>query len=455
MSTPTPSHLPPASLTEVGADTLDVDEEFARHLDSIDPLRSVRDRFHIPPARHARGADPALEGDSLYLCGNSLGLQPKAVGTLMEQELRDWAELAVEAHFHAGRSEQGWYDYHEVFRETGARLVGAQPAEVVMMNSLTVNLHLMMMSFYRPDGARRVVVIEDGAFPSDTYAVKTHLAARGMDPAADLVLLRPRAGEETLRTDDIEQTIAELGGRLALVMLGGVNFRTGQVLDMERVVKATHAVGAIAGFDLAHAAGNIPLALHDWNVDFACWCSYKYLNAGPGAIAGCFVHQRHGENPALPRFAGWWGNDPKRRFRMHLEPEFVPCAGADGWQISNPPIFAMVPLRASLAIFDEFGMDTLRRKSLVLTGYLEFLLRQWMPRECRIITPANPGERGCQLSIRVSGSDGGAPKARFAALQRRGVICDFREPDVIRVAPVPLYNSFHDVWRFAQTLAGR
>jgi len=315
-----------------------------------------------------------------------------------------------------------------------------------------------MMSFYHPDGARRVVVIEDGAFPSDTYAVKTHLAARGMDVATDLVLLRPRAGEETLRTDDIEQTIAELGERLALVMLGGVNFRTGQVLDMERIVKATHAVGAIAGFDLAHAAGNIPLSLNAWNVDFACWCSYKYLNAGPGAIAGCFVHQRHGENPALPRFAGWWGNDPKRRFRMHLEPEFIPAAGADGWQISNPPIFAMVPLRASLAIFDEFGMDALRRKSLVLTGYLEFLLRQWMPQECRIITPANPGERGCQLSIQVTGTHGSGgtePKTRFAALQRRGVICDFREPDVIRVAPVPLYNGFHDVWRFARILSGR
>ncbi len=453
MSPSNPSVSSPSSLANVGADTLSVDEAFALHLDSIDPLRSVRERFHIPSARNARGADPSLDGDSLYLCGNSLGLQPKAVGDLMMRELRDWAELAVEAHFHPGHSGQGWYDYHEAFRDTGARLVGAEPGEVVMMNGLTVNLHLMMVSFYRPQGERRVVVIEDGAFPSDTYAVKTHLVARGMDPKTDLVLLRPRDGEETLRTEQIEATIAALGERLALVMLGGVNFRTGQVLDMPRIVKATHAVGAIAGFDLAHAAGNIPLALHDWNVDFACWCSYKYLNAGPGAVAGCFVHRRHGENPALPRFAGWWGNDPQRRFRMHLEPEFTPRAGADGWQLSNPPILAMVPLRASLAIFDEFGMDALRRKSLVLTGYLEFLLRQWMPRACRIITPTNPGERGCQLSIQVPGADGGTPKDRFTALQRRGVICDFREPDVIRVAPVPLYNGFHDVWRFAQILA--
>jgi len=437
----------PKTLEQINAESLLPEEAFARHLDAIDPLAKYRDKFHIPPARHARGADPRLDGDSIYLCGNSLGLQPKRVSDLMAQELRDWADLAVEAHFHGA---QPWYDYHEVFRDTGARLVGAEPGEVVMMNGLTVNLHLMMMSFYQPRAERRVVVIEDGAFPSDTYAVKTHLVARGMEPEHDLVLLRPRDGEETLRTEEIEATIAALGERLALVMLGGVNFRTGQVLDMERIVRAGHAVGAVVGFDLAHAAGNIPLRLHDWNVDFACWCSYKYLNAGPGAVAGCFVHRRHGEDPSLPRFAGWWGNDPQVRFRMHLEPEFVPRVGADGWQLSNPPILAMVPLRASLALFDEVGMDHLRRKSLVLTGYLEFLLRRLMPDACRIITPCDPGERGCQLSIQVSD----APRARFDALQRQGVICDFREPDVIRVAPVPLYNRFHDVWRFARILAG-
>ena len=427
-------------LAAINAASFSTDEAFARHLDEIDPLAKYRARFHIPPTREG--------GESIYLCGNSLGLMPRQARTLVDQELEDWARLGVEGHFHARCP---WFPYHEVFRETGARLVGGRPGEVVMMNSLTVNLHLLMVSFYRPTESRRRIMIEDGAFPSDTYAVKTHLAARGVDPAEALVLLQPRPGEQTLRTEDIEAAIAREGERLALVMLGGVNFRTGQVMDMARIVAAAHGVGALCGFDLAHAAGNIPLSLHDWNVDFACWCSYKYLNAGPGAIAGAFVHERHGRDATVPRFGGWWGNDPATRFRMHLEPEFVPVPSAESWQVSNPPILAMAPLRASLEIFDEVGMAALRRKSLVLTGYLEFLLREWLPRDCRLITPSNPGERGCQLSIQVLSE----PKARFKALESQGVICDFREPDVIRVAPVPLYNGFAEVWGFARGLGAK
>lgn len=428
------------SLADINVASFSTDEEFARHLDAIDELGPVRDRFHIPLVRDGR--------ESIYFCGNSLGCMPRDARRLVDQELEDWARLGVEGHLHA---RSPWYPYHEVFRETGARLVGAQPGEVVMMNSLTVNLHLMMVSFYRPTPGRDRVIIEDGAFPSDTYAVKTHLRARGVDPAAALVLLQPRPGEVLLRTEDIEAAIAREGERLALVMLGGVNFRTGQVMDMRAITSAAHCVGARCGFDLAHAAGNIPLALHDWNVDFACWCSYKYLNAGPGAIAGAFVHERHGRDASIPRLGGWWGNDPATRFRMHLEPEFIPVPSAESWQLSNPPILAMAPLRASLDIFDEVGMARLRRKSLVLTGYLEYLLREWMPKECRLISPSDSGQRGCQLSIQVLDE----PKARFEALEEHGVICDFREPDVIRAAPVPLYNGFHEVWRFAQVLGGR
>ncbi len=428
------------SQTDVNVASFSTDEAFARQLDAVDPLREHRERFHIPPARHR-------SGESIYLCGNSLGLMPREAKTIVETELRDWAQLAVEAHFEGTTP---WYSYHEIFRESGARLVGGRPGEVVMMNSLTVNLHLLLMSFYRPEGRRRRIIMEDGAFPSDTYAIKTHLAARGMDPARDLLLLTPRSGEQTLRIEEIEEVIHREGEQLALVMLGGVNFRTGQLLDLRRITSAAHAVGALAGFDLAHAAGNVPLALHADQVDFACWCSYKYLNSGPGAIAGAFVHERHGADSSIPRFAGWWGNDPDTRFRMHLEPEFHPRGGADGWQISNPPILAMAPLKASIAIFDEVGMPALRRKSLLLTGYLEFLLRELMPAQCRVITPTASDERGCQLSIQVLEE----PRARFDALAKDDIICDFREPDVIRVAPVPLYNSFLDAWTFATRLAG-
>lgn len=416
------------------------DEEFARHLDSIDPLRRFRGQFHIP--RRAGTSEPVM-----YFAGNSLGLQPRSVRELIEQELRDWEKLAVDAHF---KGHTPWYSYHESVREAGERLVGAKPGanEIVMMNSLTINLHLMMVSFFRPDKKRTKILIEEPCFPSDIYAVKSHLRTRGLDPAKHLLIASPRNGEQTIRMEDLEALIAREGESIALILLGGVNFFTGQAFDMERITRIGHEHGCIVGFDLAHAAGNLALRLHDWDVDFACWCSYKYLNAGPGAVAGCFVHERHGQNLDLPRYAGWWGNDPATRFRMHLEPEFVPVAGADAWQVSNPPILSMTPLRASLAIFDEAGMDALRAKSLKLTGYLRFLLETASAKSWQIITPAAPEAHGCQLSMLVHDH----PRQRFRALENEGVVCDFREPNVIRVAPVPLYNTFHEVWRFASIL---
>ncbi len=414
-------------------------EEFARSLDEADPLRGFRERFEIPPGPGGR--------PQIYFCGNSLGLMPAAARTIVEEELDDWSALGVEAHL---RGRRPWYSYHEIFAASGARLVGARPGEVVMMNSLTVNLHLMMVSFYRPQGARRRVLMEHPAFPSDLYAVRTHLRARGIDPDEALVQVRPRAGEQAIRTEDVEAILAEQGERIALVLLPGVNFFTGQVFDVGRITAAAHARGCTAGFDLAHAAGNVELRLHEWSVDFACWCSYKYLNAGPGSVAGCFVHERHGGDPELPRFAGWWGDDPETRFQMHRKREFVPQPGAAGWQVSNPPILSMAPLRASLDIFDQAGMHALRAKSRRLTGYLRFLVERIDPGRCRIITPSGAEAQGCQLSILV----GDDPRARHAALLDAGVACDFREPDVIRVAPVPLYNTFHEVWRFARILAG-
>jgi len=431
-----------ASLAELSVRSFEPSEEFARHLDAIDPLRGERERFACPPGPH--------DGRCIYLCGNSLGLMPLAARDEVIGELDDWARLAVEGHAKARRP---WYSAHEDFRESGARLVGAKPGEVVMMNSLTVNLHLMMVSFFRPAGKRTRILIEDSAFPSDTYAVKTHLASRGLDPAEHLLLAKPRPGERTLRSEDLEALIARHADELALVLLGGVHFFTGQAHDIARITRAGHAAGATVGWDLAHAAGNLDLALHDAGVDFACWCSYKYLNAGPGAIAGCFVHERHGGDAALPRYAGWWGNDPATRFRMQLIPEFVPREGADGWQLSNPPILSLAPLRASLAIFDRIGMAALRAKSRALTGYFHWLLRELAAERpgtpWEIVTPVDPEARGCQLSILVHDR----PKERFAALRDAGVVGDFREPNVIRLAPTPLYNGFLDVWRTARALA--
>jgi len=361
--------------------------------------------------------------------------------------LDNWAKFGVDAHHAAGTP---WYSYHEALRNPTARLAGAQPIEVICMNSLTVNLHLMMATFYRPTKSRFKVLMEDPAFPSDTYAIKTQIAHHGLDPKDALILARPRSGEFTIRTEDIIDLIEKHADHLALVMFAGVNFFTGQLFDIAEITAAAHKRGIIVGFDLAHAIGNVPLLLHDWNVDFAVWCSYKYLNAGPGAIAGAFVHERHATNTKLPRLAGWFGNDPNTRFRLHLEPEFIPVPSADGWQISNPPIFSMAPLRASLSIFDEVGgMERLRAKSIKLTGYLEFLLMEIGSKKFSVITPGDPNARGCQLSIVAHQH----PKELHNELVAAGVKCDFREPNVIRVAPTPLYSTFHEVWSFAQILA--
>ena len=414
------------------------DEDFARQLDEADPLRGYREQFHIP--RRPDG-EPVI-----YFCGNSLGLQPKSARAMVEQEMNDWADSAVDAHF---KSDSAWYPYHELFRETGARLVGALPGEVVMMNSLTVNLHFMMVSFYRPTKNRYKILIDYPTFPSDTYAIKSQLQHHGYDARDALVILKPRDGEHTIRAEDIERTLADQGDQIALVMLAGVNFFTGQLYDLEQVTRLAHQQGCTVGFDLAHAAGNVPLQLHDWGVDFAVWCSYKYLNSGPGAIAGCFVHERHGHDTDLPRFAGWWGNDPEKRFLMHLLPDFEPVRGAEGWQISNPPILSAAPLRASLAMFDAAGMSALRVKSEKLTGYLQYLLGRLPADRFEVITPRAPERRGCQLSILMHDR----PKEYHRALLDAGVVCDFREPNVVRVAPVPLYNTFHDAWRFAEALA--
>src|SRR5436190_4870854 len=416
-------------------------EEFALQLDAEDPLRHLRQKFHLPLGKNGKPV--------VYFAGNSLGLMPKSARQIVDEELDNWASLGVDAHHATGTP---WYSYHEALREPISRLVGAKPLEVICMNSLTVNLHLMMATFYRPTKSRFKILMEEPAFPSDTYAIKTQIAHHGLAPKDALILARPRKGEFTIQTEDIVDLIEKHADQLAVVMFAGVNFFTGQLFDIETITAAAQASGIVVGFDLAHAAGNAPLKLHDWNVDFAVWCSYKYLNAGPGAVAGAFVHERHATNTKLPRFAGWFGNDPNTRFRLHLEPEFVPVASADGWQISNPPIFSMAPLRASLAIFDDAGgMEALRAKSIRLTGYLEFLLESnHGDKRFTVITPGEMDARGCQLSILVHEH----PKELFRKLQvAGGVKCDFREPNVIRVAPTPLYNTFREVWRFAKIVA--
>ncbi|MBC7834699.1 MAG: kynureninase [Phycisphaerales bacterium] len=448
--------MPSPSLSSIpGAPKFaDPSEAFALRQDEQDVLRHARELFTIPRSP-ANGHQ-----DAIYLTGNSLGAMPKSVRPAIEQELADWERLGVEAHMHG---KNPWVPYHEACREPASRLVGALPSEVVLMNSLTVNLHLLMVSFYRPTTERFKIVIEDTAFPSDSYAVQSQAAFYGFDASAAIIRLKPREGETALRTDDILASIDREGPSLALVLLGAVNYLTGQWFDMPRITAHARSKGIIVGWDLAHAAGNVPLSLHDWNVDFAAWCSYKYLNSGPGAVAGAFVHERHGGGGArgggaidspdyLHRFAGWWGNDPAARFKMG--PDFAAAPGADGWQISNPPIFSLAPVRVSLGIFDRFGMPTLRAKSLALTGYLEWLLTRHDPdnptasSRFTILTPRDPAQRGCQLSIAVQGCG----REMLSKLHARGVICDFREPNVVRAAPVPLYTSFHDVWRFAQAL---
>lgn len=401
---------------------------WAEAQDAADPLRAFRDEFHIP--QH--------DGhDTLYLCGNSLGLQPKGVRAAIEAELSDWSELAVEAHF---RGKSPWVRYHEYVRDAMAGMVGAHPHEVVAMNSLGVNLHLMLVSFYRPTAERPAILMEAGAFPTDRYALESQVRFHGFDPATDLIEIEPDGAGGTLSMGAIERAIAEHGHRVALIVLPGVQYRTGQVFDLASIARLGHAQGCIVGFDLAHGVGNLPLALHDSGADFAVWCTYKYLNAGPGAVAGCFVHERHA-NADVPRFAGWWGHDKHTRFKMG--PQFVPTPGADGWQLSNPPILALAPLRASLDVFTRAGMPRLVEKSGRLTAYLDWLIRTRLDDTLDIVTPNDPAQRGAQLSIRVrAGRDAG--RSLFEYLERHGVIGDWREPDVIRLSPTPLYNRYTD-----------
>ncbi len=406
-------------------------EAFADAMDAQDSLARFRERFFIPKTRDGK--------EWIYLCGHSLGLQPKAARDYINQELCDWAELGVEAHFHA---KNPWMPYHRLLTEQTATLVGAEPHEVVVMNSLTVNLHLMMVSLYRPTAERRKILIERGAFPSDQYAVKSQIRFHGLDPADALVELTPREGETCLRDEDIQAVIDRQGHAIALILLGGVNYATGQVFDMQQITSAGHQKGCVVGFDLAHAVGNIPLRLHDWGADFAVWCSYKYLNGGPGCVAGCFVHEGHAHASDLPRFAGWWGHDQNTRFQMG--PEFHPMPGVEGWQLSNPPIMALAPLRASMEIFAEADMQPLRAKSVSLTGYLEFLLRRNASPKFSIVSPTEEKRRGAQLSIRIPQNG----RAVCEKLTAEGIIGDWREPDTFRVAPVPLYNRYKDVHSF-------
>ena len=409
--------------------------DFAAAMDARDPLAHFRDRFFIPKT-------PSGD-DCIYLCGHSLGLQPKTTRSFIEQELQDWAELGVEGHFHARNP---WMTYHRLLAQQSAAIVGALPSEVVVMNSLTVNLHLMMTSFYRPTTERHKILVESGAFPSDQYAVKSQLRFHGFGPASSLLELTPREGKLCMRTEDIESLIEHEGHSIALILLGGVNYVTGQAFDMAAITKAGQRKGCVVGFDLAHAAGNIPLHLHDWGPDFAVWCNYKYLNGGPGCVGGCFVHERHAHAKELPRFTGWWGNDESTRFQMG--PDFHPMPGAEGWQLSNPPILALAALRTSMNIFAEAGLHSLRAKSIELTGYLQFLLDQQTSPKVSIITPQDEEQRGAQLSIRLPWSGRQICDRLIAA----GAIGDWREPDIFRIAPVPLYNSYQDVYRFAQTL---
>jgi kynureninase len=411
-------------------------EDFAIAMDTRDPLANYRERFHFPRTQNG--------GRGIYLCGHSLGLQPKTVSEYVEQELAAWAQLAVDAHFQA---KHPWMPYHRLLTEQTASLVGANPDEVVVMNSLTVNLHLMMVSFYRPTLQRHKIIVERGAFPSDQYAVKSQLRFHGFDPSTSLLELSPRLGESCIHDEDVESLIEDQGSSVALILLGGVNYATGQAVDLAGITKMGHRKGCVVGFDLAHAAGNLYLRLHDWGPDFAVWCSYKYLNGGPGCVAGCFVHERHSLASELPRFAGWWGHEEKVRFQMG--PDFQPMRGAEGWQLSNPPILELAALRASMDIFYEAGMQRLRAKSELLTGYLEFLLDHRQSPKFSIITPRAPNRRGAQLSLRIP--HGGPPLCE--ALATAGVIGDWREPDTFRVAPVPLYNSYQDVYQFVRHLS--
>lgn len=406
---------------------------FAKHQDRIDPLKPFRSKFHLP----------FINGkQAIYFTGNSLGLLPKSTKKYIDEELQDWKTLGVEGHLHSRRP---WLYYHKFTKKALAGIVGAKPSEVVAMNQLTVNLHLMMVSFYQPTKQRYKIITEADAFPSDQYAFESQIKFHQLNTDDTLIELKPRTGEYTLRTDDILKAIEEHANELALVILGGVQYYTGQFFDIKKITDAAHKAGAIAGFDLAHAAGNVPLQLHKHNVDFAVWCSYKYLNSGPGSVAGAFVHERHAQNFDLPRFAGWWGHNEKERFQM--KKGFQPMTGVDGWQLSNFPVLTGAAHLASLEIFQEAGIKNLRKKSEMLTGYLWYLLEniKSFNEDFYILTPKNTSERGCQLSIFVK-KDG---KKVFNRLLKNNVIADWREPGVIRVAPTPLYNTFEEVYQFA------
>lgn len=412
---------------------------FAQQLDAKDPLKTFRNRFHIPSFH---------EKQVRYFTGNSLGLQPKSTKEYILEELEAWEKYGVEGHFLAKKP---WFAYHEKLTDKVANIVGAKPIEVVVTHSLTTNLHLLMVSFYRPQGKRTKLIYEAKAFPSDQYALESQVKFHGLDVEKDLIEIAPRQGEHLIREEDILAKIEEVGDELALVMIGGVNYYTGQLFDMKKITEATHKVGAIAGFDLAHAAGNINLKLHDWGVDFAAWCSYKYLNSSPGGVSGMFVHERHADKPELPRFAGWWGYDKETRFLM--QPGFKPMKGAEGWQLSNAPVLGMAAHNASLDIFEEAGMERIGEKRDLLTAYMEFIIDEISGKNkenCtfEIITPRDKKKRGAQLSILIHGQG----KSLFDALSNEGIVADWREPNVIRVAPAPLYNSFEDVYYFGQIL---
>ncbi|MFK7972136.1 MAG: kynureninase [Bacteroidia bacterium] len=417
--------------------SIDTSLAYAQQLDQQDPIAHMREQFHIPTQKDG--------SEFIYMCGNSLGLMPKRVQEFMDKELKDWASLGVEGHT---EGDTPWLPYHEFLTESMARIVGAKPSEVVVMNSLTANLHLMMVSFYRPTPQRRKILMEYSPFPSDRYALRSQIAFHGYNPDTDLIELMPAEGEEIVTLEQIEKVMAAHGEEIALVMLGGVNYYTGQVYPLREVTALGHQYGCTVGFDLAHGAGNIMPDLHDIGADFAVWCTYKYINSGPGSLSGAFVHERHAKNFDLPRFAGWWGHDKDSRFLM--QPEFRPMTGAEGWQLSNPPILSMAAIRASLSLFDEVGMPALREKSVKLTSYTADLINNIDSDRISIITPSEIEQRGCQLSIQVKGAD----KALFDKLTDAGVISDWREPDVIRIAPVPMYNSYEDSWRFAELLGG-
>lgn len=413
--------------------------EFAREMDAKDPLRDYRNKFYFPQFNGQ---------NAFYFTGNSLGLQPKSTAQYIQQELDDWAKFGVEGHFDAKRP---WFSYHEFLSEKAAKIVGGKSSEVVITHSLTTNLHLLMVSFYRPTKTRYKILCEKKAFPSDQYALESQVKFHGYDPKDAIIEIEPRQGEHTINDQDILDTISKFGSEIALVMIGGVNYYTGQLFDMKSITEAGHKAGSVVGFDLAHAAGNVKLNLHDWQVDFAAWCSYKYLNSSPGGVSGMFVHEKHGNNSELPRFAGWWGHDKSVRFLM--EPGFKPMPGAEGWQLSNAPVLGMAAHLASLDIFDEVGMDKLIEKRIKLTNYLEEIISEISVRnsdkcEFEIITPKEENRRGAQLSILVHGKG----KPLFDALTQQGVIADWREPNVIRLAPVPLYNSFEDVYQFGVAL---